>query len=610
VRFLQDKPLFRQFAIAAITLVAVPAVLGFQEGAHDELIRSVGFAILAATVMAFLGHFTKQPLLLAYIAAGIAIGPRIGLGLVASEADIGIISEFGLILMLFLIGLEIDIKELRNAGRSLTAAGFSQFLICVLLGLGFFHLIGYSMGGGNYDLAYLAVCCAISSTTIVVKLIYAKFELDTRAGRLTVGILVFQDIWAIILLGIQPNLASPEFLGVLLSFAKGGVLVGLSLLASKYVLPRLFESVAKMPELVLVASIGWCTLVCIGAAYLGLSLEMGALIAGVSISTFPYRLDVIAKVLNIRDFFITLFFVSLGMQIPNPAESPAILTAAAVASVFLIATRFISVFPVLYVLNNGMRVSLLTSINLSQMSEFSLVIAAIGAANGHIGQDILMIIIFVFGITSVLSTYTIKYSEPLQKALGGILKKAGFKETLLHEKNKPGSKEIFLLGFHRTASSLIGQIAELEENGQDSLKERLTVIDFNPAAHPHLKNLGIDVIYGDVSHPDTLQHSGIGDAKLVISTIPDRILVGTNNLKLLRHVKALSPQAKIIMTAENADAALAMYAEGADYVLLPRRLAADKLYELIGSILNDDPALRELVGSEIDALRSRTEVIR
>ena len=397
-------------------------------GHSSTLIASIGISILAATVLAFVSHAAKQPLLLAYIAAGVLIGPKMGLSLITSEADIKTISEIGLIILLFMIGLEINISKLKESGSSLILAGITQFLLCTALGVGFFRWLGYGLEQGTYDALYLAFCCALSSTTIVVKLLYSKFELDTLAGRLTLGILVFQDIWAIVILGLQPNLAHPDIVGILVSFAKGGLLLSVSLLLSRYALPSLFRAVAKLPEIVLVASLGWCFAVAGMATLLGLSPEMGALIAGVAISTFPYNLDVIAKIIGIRDFFITLFFVALGMGVPNPLQNLPVLAIAAAASVFLIASRFVSVSPLLYALRNGHRVSHLTAINLSQMSEFSLVIAAIGMTLGHIRHETLSIIIFVFVLTSILSTYMIQYSDPLQKRLTAFLQRLGIKD--------------------------------------------------------------------------------------------------------------------------------------------------------------------------------------
>lgn len=610
---------FNYHIIIVFLLVLFPITSLLADGSgsndHSNLISSVGIAILAATIMAYIGNVLKQPLLLAYIAAGIVIGPRIGLGLVKDINDIETISHFGLILLLFLIGLEIDIKKLKESGKSLLVSGLSQFPITALMGVGFFLLLGYTFGDGKYDLLYLAACCSLSSTAIVVKLLYGKFELDTLAGRITLGILVFQDIWAILLLGIQPNLADPDIFQILLSFGKGILLVVLSMIISKYILPRIFKSIAKLPELVLISSLGWCFLVCWAAAFFNLSLEMGALIAGVAISTFPYNLDVIAKVVNIRDFFVTLFFVSLGMQIPNPFDNPSILITAAIASAFLISSRFLSIFPVLYSLKNGLRVSLLTFINLSQISEFSLVIATIGVAAGHITRDTMSVIIFVFVITSILSTYMIKYNDSIQKALAFLLQKLGLKDiqSAEHEDEIAVDREIALLGFYRTASSLVHELISNEQNKNTAirLKDRIVVVDFNPEIHESLQSRGIKVVYGDISHLDTLHHAGIQDVKIVISTIPDTILVGTDNLKIIKHIKEICPHAKIIVTAESIERALKMYAEGADYVFIPRILAAKNIIEMVDIILkNKFNKLSSIVENEIDMLQSRNEIIR
>jgi len=586
------------------------------ESGGSHLISSIGISVLAAMILAFFGNYIKQPLLLSYIVAGVIIGPKIGLKLVSSSEDIKVISEIGLILLLFMIGLEINMKKLKEAGKSLLTAGVFQFIICVSLGFGFFFLIGYTFTDGNYDLLYLAVCLGISSTAIVVKILYDKFELDTLAGRLTLGILVFQDIWAIVILAIQPNLAEPDLLLILWSFAKGVILVLISLLFSKYVLGRIYKAIAKNPELILAASLSWCFLICGIANYFELSLEMGALIAGIAISSFPYNIDIIAKISNIRNFFLMLFFVGLGMMIPNPMDNLGLLAIAGIASVFLIATRFISIFPILHAFKNGNRVSLLVPINLSQISEFSLVIAAIGLAMGHIGTDILSIIIFVFAFTSIISTYMIQFSHSLQNSLNKILKKIGIKDIEdIPSETKSVDKDIAILGFFREASSLIREIVDHQEEIEDelkldnkkSIKDDIVVVDFNPHVHEELNKIGIKAIYGDISNMDTLQHAGIHGAKLVISTIPDSILKGTNNLNMMKHIKKLCPKAKIIVTAESTTKALELYEEGADYVFLPRILATNQLIPIIERLLKEESDKNK--GEEIKKLKSRDEII-
>ncbi len=604
--------------LTGFLLFAPKVAWASSDGAGHGLLSAIGVSILAATVLGYVAYLLKQPLLLAYIAAGAVIGPQFGFGWVHNQEDIRIIAEIGLILLLFMIGLELDLKKLKESGKSLITTGISQFILCAAVGLGFFMLLGFTIGepyeyrifgvkvmGGEYDLLYLAVCMALSSTTIVVKLLYEKFELDTLAGRLTLGVLVFQDIWAIVVLSIQSSLGNPQVLDILRDFGEAGLVILISMVLSKYVLGYIFRKIAKLPELILVASLGWCFLIAGLASSLGLSMEMGALIAGVAISTFPYNMDIIAKIISIRDFFITLFFVALGMAIPNPLLNLGMLKVAGAAALFLVASRFLSVYPVLYFLKNGNRVSLLTSINLSQLSEFALVISTIGLKEKHIVPDIQTIIIYVFVITSVVSTYMIKYSQPLQAALGRGLAAIGFKDL----KDAPtdevpeGHKDIAILGFFRVASAFIQEVEYTEAD----IKDRIVVVDFNPTVFQRLPLHGIKVVYGDVSNPETLHHAGIEAAEVVISTISDEILVGTDNLKLIDQIRKIAPQARIIVTAENPARAVALYRAGADYVFLPNQLAAQHLLPVVARLLQGDEAI--LRDEEIKQLCQRDEVI-
>src|SRR6201986_5050560 len=285
-----------------------------------ELIRDITYCILFAWGLGLLAHFSRQPLLLAYLIAGFFIGP-FGMGWVRSQESIGVISELGLIFMLFMIGLEIDLKKIVRAGKVILFAAGGQLLGGCLLGILFFVAIGLSMGGGRFDALYLCIACALSSTVIIVKVLYEKRELDTLPGRITLGVLVLQDIFAILFLAVQPSLADLQVSVILLSIGRVVALVATALVLSRYVLPPLFHQIARRPELVLLGALAWCFLIGEIAELLHLSREMGSLVAGVSISTFPFALDVTAKVTTLRDFFITLFFVALGMTIPVPGLS-------------------------------------------------------------------------------------------------------------------------------------------------------------------------------------------------------------------------------------------------------------------------------------------------
>jgi Kef-type K+ transport system membrane component KefB len=581
-----------------------------------DLLNNIGLCVIVAAILAFVANKLKQPALLAYLLAGVLIGPEIGFRLITDHETIEVISEIGLVLLLFIIGLEMDLKKLRASGKPVIATGITQFLLCVALGIPFFLLLGFRVGdanafGGEFGLFYMAVAAAISSTMIVVKLLYDKFELDTLPGRITLGILVFQDIWAIIALALQPNLRNPRITPLAASFGKGILLVAASLLISRYVLPRLFRSVAKIPELVLIMALAWCFLICAAASYSGLSKEMGALIAGVALSTFPYSLDVIAKVISIRDFFVTLFFVALGMKIPMPTAS--ILGLAAVTSVFLIASRLLSIFPVLYLMRYGHRVSLIPAINLSQISEFSLVVASLGLAFGHINNQTVSLIIFVFVITSTTSTYMINYNHQLYQYFSRVLSTLFLRDLAVGSKSAGESpltspKPIVFLGFFREASSIIHEFElSSSENGRHSLLDDILVIDFNPVVYSELRRRGIECIYGDVAHMETLHHAKIHHAELVVSTIPDQILKGTDNERLLKKIRQLCPQAKAIVTADSPQKALELYNRGADFVFIPRIHSSSQVAQIIESGLRE--GLDNVRAEQIAHLRLRDEVL-
>jgi Kef-type K+ transport system membrane component KefB len=572
------------------------------------ILADIGISIVAATAAALLARALRQPLILGYLVAGVVVGPAMGFGVVKERESIETIAEIGLILLLFIIGLEMDVQKLVSAGRSLVLAGVLQFPLCVGLGLGFALILRFPLGGGRFDAAYLAMAMALSSTMIVVKLLYDKHELMTLPGRLTLGILVFQDIWAILVLAVQPTLLDPSTAVLVSSLFKGLLLVAVSLAASRYLLPALFAFIAKVPELLLVTALAWCFLMTGVAFRLGLSREMGALIAGIGMSTFPYNLDVIAKVITIRDFFVTLFFVALGMQIPAP--TPWALSVAAAASAFLVATRFLSVFPLLYATRCGLRTSLLPAINLSQMSEFSLVIAALGLQLGHVDARTVAVLTFVFVITSVASTYMIAKNHEVQDVLGRWARALGVRgpEEPSREDGDSGSAAIVFLGFYRDASSIVHQF-EMEAKGsdQDTLLRQMMVVDFNPQVLEELQRRGIRSIYGDVSNMDTLQHASVNKARIVVCTLTDSILKGTTNARLLRQLQRLCPEAALVVASETIEGALALYAEGAGFVFIPRIHSAYHMAEVLRTGLED--GLKVARVEEMAALRERDEVL-
>ncbi|MBI5687053.1 MAG: cation:proton antiporter [Verrucomicrobia bacterium] len=559
---------------------------------HADLLADIGRCILVSVALAYVAHLIRQPLILAYIAAGVLLGKHMGFGWLDDVHSIETISEIGLILLLFMIGLEMDLKKIREAGKVVTLTGVVQVTVCAGLGWLFFRWLG--IGGGQFDALYLAVCTAMSSTLIVVKLLHDKIELDTLPGRITLGVLVLQDVAAILFIAVQPNLQDPRLLPVLLSFVKGVGLIVMAFAATRYVLPPLFRRIAKVPELVLAGSLAWCFLVVAAADAAGLSRAMGALIGGVSISTFPYNLDVISKLTSLRDFFITLFFVALGADIPQP--TPGLLLAAVGCSIFVAFSRYVSVTPLLLSLRNGHRVSLIPAINLANVSEFSIVIAAVGLKAGHISEAAQTLIVLAFAVTATVSTYKISYNFELQRIYSRGLKRLGVRdldqtETLV----AAAHPRLMLLGFAKVASSLLEEI----ERRAPALKERMAVVDFNPEAVHELRQHGIRVHYGDISHTDSLRHAGIEHAEIVVSTIPDHYLKGISNRHILQLVRQLNPKAQVVVTAETLTSARELYAAGADYVSVPRINAAADLL----------PALEKLVAGATNSDREAFQAV-
>jgi Kef-type K+ transport system membrane component KefB len=553
----------------------------------DNVLVDIGLAIVAATALAYVARLLRQPLLLAYIGAGLLIGPPV-LGLVHNDQLISEIAELGLAFLMFIVGLEIDLKKLVSSGRVGALVGTIQVALCAVLTLGFVLLLGVS----GLPALYLGVAAAFSSTMIVVKLLSDKSELDTVDGRLTLGILLMQDVLAIVVLALQPNLQDPSLLPIGISLLSGLGLVAGALLVSRFVLPTLFQYVAKSPEVVLISAISWCLIVGYLAILANFSIAMGALIAGVTLSAFPYSLDVVAKIRSLRDFFVTLFFVALGMQLDIGSLQVVLLALA--LSAFVIVSRFLTVGPVLYFMGYGSRVGTLCSLALAQVGEFALVIVAVGLSLGHIGRDVASTMALALVITSTISTYMVMANHVIAHRTVDFLRGLGIRERV-HAESADGSgdehRDVIVLGFHRVASSLLYQ-TQGSTNGHDVL-----VVDFSPEVYRELKDMDVPIVYGDISHLDTLEHAGVEEASVVVSTVSEDFLRGTDNITLLRQVRRLNPDARVILSAETLERAREMYAAGADYVVLPRVETARAFLDVLEAIER----------GELDDLRARAE---
>ena len=557
--------------------------------------------IIAAWVVAVGCQVFRQPLLMAYLVAGFAIGPH-GFKFVTDEKSIEQISSIGLILLLFMIGLEMDLNKMFGAGKAITITAVSQIFGCIILGWLFFCIPNLS--ANRLEALYLGVAAAMSSTIIIVKILYDKRELETLAGRITLGVLVLQDLVCIMFLAIQPNLKDPSAVQFLMAFGKVLLLVAVALVTSRFLLPPVFQFIARQPELVLIGALAWCFAMAGFAGWLGLSHEMGALIAGVMISTFPYTLDIVAKVTSLRDFFVTLFFVGLGLNIPVPTLG--LLAGMLIFSAFIIASRLLTVFTPLYKMKMGHRVSLLPAVNLCQMSELSLVLLALGINSGDVTEKSMSIAALTFAFLALDSTYAIWKSDFILRKTSPILTLLGLPdlaETETASSDAEAKRRIFILGFSWTASSLFEEIMLR----RPALLPEIQVVDFNPQVNERLRKRGAHVVYGDIGQRDVLLHAGVGAAETIICSLPYMILKGTSNLKLLRQLRELNPTAKIVVTAERLSHIPDLYAAGANYVTAPRLLEAAELVSVIEAA--DKDMLDQKRVAQVASLEERDEVI-
>jgi Kef-type K+ transport system membrane component KefB len=588
-----------------------------------SLVHDIGIALLLSGILAVLFARIKFPAIAGFILAGVVAGP-LGLRQVTDLHNIDTIAQLGFVLLLFMIGLEIDLAKILGSGRTIIISGIFQFPLAIAFGIGIAEVLafagfGAAVGGGLVPL-YLGVVIAGSSTLLVVKLFQEAFELDTVPGRISLGILVFQDIWAIIVILIQPSLRSPAVWPIVASFAGIGILAVLATFIARTVLPRVFGWIAKTPELVVVGAISWCfAVVFLGASFdaltesalgfhwgLSVGSGMAALIAGATIANLPYSTEIVTKVGIVKDFFITLFFVGLGMTIPLP-ESWAVPLLAVILAIVAILARQIIFFPLLYFTGTDQRNAQVTSVRLAQISEFGLVIAFLGRELGHISAEVSSAIILAFVLTALATTPLYRAAYAVHGWVKPVLNALGFREP--PEAAGAADKEwrLALLGFHRVASSLLYDIARTDP----ALVKETLVVDFNVSLHPRIRETGAHVEYGDLANAETLLHAGVDRARVVISTVPDDLLRGVDNRRLVEAIRRMNPNAIIIANAVNLADCDAIYEAGADYVFLSRVETARSLSELIGEALNgtitEYRAVRE---QEYGKPGSRGEVLR
>jgi len=427
---------------------------------------------------------------------------------------------------------------------------------------------------------------------IVLKLLEANGDMDRPNGRFSIGILMFQSIWGIIMLALQPSVEHHEGLDIVRILGWSVFICVGALFYAKFVVPVVLLYSSKSVELMLVLALAWCFFVCCAAIlpFINLSMELASLVAGMALAMFPFSHDFNSKIKFIRDFFITIFFAGLGMLIPVPTFQT--LGMAVLVVVIILLSRMVSIFLIAVAVGGGKRLASLATINLSQLSEFGLIICMLGYKAGHVDNETMAIMIWAFAILAFCSTYMIQHNHfiflSISRAKRHLVRKvtgeprpaAGSDPAQEGEQGGSATRDILLLGFHRIAFMLIAECRSQDK----SLLSRMHVIDFNKSFMPVLERNGIKCTYGDFSDDAVLHHAyGQSAPSLVLVTIPDSMLQGVTNLSILAALKKVFPTTICIMTADNPPQAAALYTAGADYVLRSAKLCAERLHGLLTS---------------------------
>lgn len=540
-----------------------------------NIFTQIGIIVCVAAILAIILARLKQPLILAYLLVGVVIGP-IGLKLVGAEANVESLASIGIAFLLFIVGLELNFSKLKKLGNTVIIIALVQIIGTSLLA----YLLAYLLGYNIISSIYIALALTFGSTVIVVQILSEKKLLDHLFGRIVLGILLIQDIVAVITLALLENLlheasASDLLLTSLLAIAKTALVVMLIWSVGHFFINKIIKKTAKTPELLFIIAIAWCFFASILANYLGLSIEIGAFLAGISIASGTYTLEISAKIKPLRDFFIIIFFVILGLELNFSVlqnYTPIILFI-----LFVLISHPLIILITMGIQGFKRRTSFLAGISLAQISEFSLILVALGYQLGHINQELVSTITITAIVTIIISTYLISYSrkifEYVKKPLG-IFEHPDPKLEKYSKKTRTFYDHIVLIGARRTGFNIMKKILKLGE--------KIVVVDFNPELAEEMIEKNIPAIYGDATDPEILENLNLKEAKMLISTLPDF----TDNLIIIKRVKKINHKISIYATAFDTEEALKLYRAGADYVILPQQISGEHVSTLLADTKN------------------------
>ena len=535
----------------------------------ESVFYQIGAILGVATVGGALALLLRQPLIVAFIAVGIMLGPS-GFGVVVQSGEIELFARLGIALLLFVVGLKLDLHIIRTVGPVALLTGLGQVIFTSVVG----YLIALALGMAHITAIYVAVALTFSSTIIIVKLLSDKRELDALHGRIAVGFLIVQDIVVVLVmiaLTASGQTADGASLGreALWILAKGALMLVTVALLMRYVLPRLLHRLAHSPELLVLFAIAWAVVGASAGDSLGFSKEVGAFLAGVSIASTPYRELVAARLVSLRDFLLLFFFIELGATL-DMASIGEHTGAAAVFSLFVLIGNPLIVMIIMGIMGYRKRTGFLAGLTVAQISEFSLILAALGLSLGHVDQQTVGLITLVGLITISASTYMILYSHRLYEWLGPYLdifeRKVAHRET---SGQGEGTErvEVLLFGLGRFGASLAN---ELRQRGC-----RLLAIDFDPEAVRRHAGGGYLARYGDAEDPEFLATLPLERINWVVSTLRDRSV----DKALLHGLRQHSYQGKVAISTSVGSDAVWLKDHGADLILVPYADAAKEAAE-------------------------------
>ena len=551
-----------------------------------EVLFYISLIVGLAAISSIIARVLRQPPIIAYLIAGVLVGPMF-LGLVNSSSGdyIQLFARMGIALLLFIVGLSLDFRVLKEIGKVASLAGLGEVIVTSLAVFGLSLWLGFTY----HAALYLAAALAFSSTVVVVKILSDKKEIDTLHGKIALGILIIEDFIAALVLMVIPLIRGSGLNELLFGFSKIVVLIGLIFFVSSLILNRFMDYLARSQETLFLFGIAWALALAALFNYLGLSLEIGALVAGMSLASSKYTLELGGKIKPLRDFFVVLLFVFFGSQLVGPISAGLIKQAIAFSFLILVGKPFI-VMGFLRFFGYKKRTNFLAGSALAQISEFSLVIVLMGLSLGYLNQEFMNLAVLIALITIGVSSYSIYYSRAIYGKIGPLLHLFdGMGEEKEYE--NIGLYDVVLFGHHRMGYKLMQRLKQM--------KVRVLVVDYNPKVILSLDKQGIDCVYGDAADKNFLAELKLTKAKLVISTLNDE----SANIAIKEILKDVESKATFIATAEQPRAAIDLYDIGADYVIIPHHLGGDYVSHLIDKFGNNYGKFKEMGKTHLRELR-------